>query len=368
MTKFYFLIICLFSFGFLSAQEELSKEEKERRERNIQAGNPFAKFGYKAKVATLSKGKYLEVHDLDSIVTIGTTRWHVDKNKIVGDIVIDSLNPDARPIGDVAGRWISPDPLSEEFPSWSPYNFVLNNPLSFIDPNGLYPYPVIIRSFHPSASFGGSKMGPGFGKDYSGDNRGFSTSSSKTARITHRVVADPQAGTVTYAGSGKNGTFSNESHHPYYSPKTDTPNGYVGSIETDKNSVSFITGYDGTNPIAIGPTPDIDIDAKLSLVQNGDILNVSGQVMGDNFPNTEAFISDPSGQRLFLGVDVRASGNDSSPTILFGPATENIMNINIQIKTNPENGNFMGVMQNGKLIKPEDWNKKFTNQNPNPTN
>lgn len=139
MRNYYFLILCLLSFGFLSAQEELSKEEKERRERNIQAGNPFAKFGYKAKVATLSKGKYLEVHDLDSIVTIGTTRWHVDKNKIVGDIVIDSLNPDARPIGDVAGRWISPDPLSEEFPSWSPYNFCFDNPLKFVDPDGRAP-------------------------------------------------------------------------------------------------------------------------------------------------------------------------------------------------------------------------------------
>lgn len=120
----------------MSAQEKLSKEEKERREKNIQAGNPFAKFGYKAKVATLSKGKYLEVHDLDSIVTIGTTRWHVDKNKIVGDIVIDSLNPDARPIGDVAGRWISMDPLSEEFSSWSPYNFVENGPITKVDPDG----------------------------------------------------------------------------------------------------------------------------------------------------------------------------------------------------------------------------------------
>ena len=139
MAKFYFLFICLFSFGLLSAQEELSKEEKERRERNIQAGNPFAKFGYKAKVATLSKGKYLEVHDLDSIVTIGTTRWHVDKNKIVGDIVIDSLNPDARPIGDVAGRWISPDPLSEEFPEWSPYTMTFNNPIKFVDPDGRAP-------------------------------------------------------------------------------------------------------------------------------------------------------------------------------------------------------------------------------------
>lgn len=139
MRNYYFLILCLFSFGVLSAQEELSKEEKERRERNIQAGNPFAKFGYKAKVATLSKGKYLEVHDLDSIVTIGTTRWHVDKNKIIGDVAIDSLNPDARPIGDVAGRWISMDPLSEEFSSWSPYSFVYNNPIKYTDPTGMAP-------------------------------------------------------------------------------------------------------------------------------------------------------------------------------------------------------------------------------------
>lgn len=139
ITKLLILIIFpLWGLGGF-AQEELSKEEKERRERNIQAGNPFAKFGYKAKVATLSKGKYLEVHDLDSIVTIGTTRWHVDKNKIVGDIAIDSLNPDARPIGDVAGRWISPDPLSEEFPEWSPYNFCFDNPIRYIDPTGLAP-------------------------------------------------------------------------------------------------------------------------------------------------------------------------------------------------------------------------------------
>ncbi|EKT4510911.1 hypothetical protein AAIP42_002648, partial [Flavobacterium psychrophilum] len=117
-------------------QEKLSKEEKARREKNIQAGNPFAKYGYKAKVATLSKGKYLEFHDLDSIVTIGTSRWHVDNKKIVGDIVMDSLNVDAQPIGDAPGMWMSPDPLSEEFPDYSPYNFCFNNPVKFVDPDG----------------------------------------------------------------------------------------------------------------------------------------------------------------------------------------------------------------------------------------
>ena len=140
MKKLIYLFVLLFSFCVSFSQEKLTKEEKARREKNIQAGNPFKQFGYKAKVATLSKGKYLEFHDLDSIVTIGTIRWHVNKNEIVGRIVQDSLNPDAQPIGDRAGRWISPDPLSEEFPSWSPYTMCYDNPVKYKDPDGRAAY------------------------------------------------------------------------------------------------------------------------------------------------------------------------------------------------------------------------------------
>jgi hypothetical protein len=87
----------------------------------------------------LSKGKYLEVHDQDSIVTIGRMRWHVENQQIVGRIVWDSLNPDAQPIGDIVGRWISPDPLSEEFTNWSPYNMCFDNPIKYVDPDGKAP-------------------------------------------------------------------------------------------------------------------------------------------------------------------------------------------------------------------------------------
>ncbi|MFM7017598.1 JAB-like toxin 1 domain-containing protein [Flavobacterium sp.] len=136
MIKYYFFILLFLSFSILSAQEKLTKEERVRREKNVKAGNPFVKYGCKAPVATLSKGKYLEVHDLDSIVIIGTTRWHVYKKIIVGEIMIDSLNLDAQPTGDVPGMWMSPDPLSEEYPSWNPYNYCFNNPVHFVDPDG----------------------------------------------------------------------------------------------------------------------------------------------------------------------------------------------------------------------------------------
>lgn len=44
-------------------------------------------------------------------------------------------DPDAQPYLDTAGRWFSPDPLIEEYSSWSPYHVVYNNPISNIDPD-----------------------------------------------------------------------------------------------------------------------------------------------------------------------------------------------------------------------------------------
>ena len=37
------------------------------------------------------------------------------------------------------GRWTSVDPLAASYPAWSPYNYVLNNPLGLVDPDGKAP-------------------------------------------------------------------------------------------------------------------------------------------------------------------------------------------------------------------------------------
>lgn len=120
----------------LKSRDNLTPEEAERRRKNIEAGNPFKKYGYYPKVATLSKGKYLEFHDKDSIVSIGSVRFNRKTKEIVEFREIDLSDPDAQPYLDTAGRWFSPDPLSEEYSSWSPYNMVMNNPIKNIDPDG----------------------------------------------------------------------------------------------------------------------------------------------------------------------------------------------------------------------------------------
>ena len=95
------------------------------------------------------------------------------------------------------------------------------------------------------------------------------------------------------------------------------------------------------------------------------MLTISVNAYGDDFPNTEMFVADPSGQTVFIGIDVRAAGNDKNPTILIGGATENIANPSVSIKIDSK-GNFVGIVQGDKTYSVNDWNERFKNANPNP--
>ena len=98
------------------------------------AQNPFAAYGYKPKMATLSNGRFDEFHDKDRIVEIGSVRFDTKTNKIVGRDETDTL--DSEMDVQTVSRFISIDPHAERYYSISPYVYCNNNPINYIDPDG----------------------------------------------------------------------------------------------------------------------------------------------------------------------------------------------------------------------------------------
>ena len=100
----------------------------------MNAQNPFARYGYKVKIATMSNGKFEEFHDASYIAEIGSIRFDTRTNKIVDFVKEDSIAFKTNP--HIVSRFVSIDPHAEKYYSISPYAYCANNPIKFIDPDG----------------------------------------------------------------------------------------------------------------------------------------------------------------------------------------------------------------------------------------
>ena len=264
----------------------------------------------------------------------------------------------ARMYDGAIGRFFTVDPHAHKMPFASPYAYCLNNPINMIDPDGRIPYPITIRGFAPFIVFG-------FG--FHGDGRGYSTG-NVSARVHQKINFDTDKTTInTSAWSSP----SSHSLNPNYK-KTATPSvNFTGDFTINQNGDNKKFGFGShvaeANPLTPPGSPNIDIFSNFSVTENkkAGTLNVSGSLTGDNFPSTEAFMTDPKGNNVFIGVGQIAAGVDANTgpfTELPGENSTNpITSFNITISTDKK-GNFTGVTEGKTTYSIADWNKRFTSQ------
>ena len=66
----------------------------------------------------------------------------MQKDDEIKDLEGSSYDFGARMYDPRLGRWLSIDPLAMKYPELSPYNFVANSPLQYVDPDGREIVPV----------------------------------------------------------------------------------------------------------------------------------------------------------------------------------------------------------------------------------
>ena len=111
--------------------------------------NPFEKYGYTPKVATLSQGQFNESFDNDTVVQMGSVLFNTKTKQIIAFVEYDTLYSEATLEPDIVSRWMSPDPLAAKAPGWSPYRFAFCNPIMFVDPDGKFEIPKALLAAYP---------------------------------------------------------------------------------------------------------------------------------------------------------------------------------------------------------------------------
>ena len=221
----------------------------------FEAPQPFKEYGHKVKVTTLSQGKYQEFFDTDTVTQIGSVVFNRLSNQITHFIEYDTVYSEATLEPEVISRWLQQDPLASERYDWSPYNFVRNNPILYVDPDGM------LDDYYDS-------YGNYLGSDGEGDNI--------------RLVADGQEQAVSGLLNGDQTTASNRA--------TARQSGNSAVITIDNEGIQSMLQSVGDNTLTSGNEHSMVL--LLDVYSDNPTITAAAGPTGNNEETTLEYVSD----------------------------------------------------------------------------
>jgi RHS repeat-associated protein len=281
------------------------------------------------------------------------------------------------------GKFLSVDPLTCNYPWYTPFQFAGNKVIVSIDLDGLEEYLVHQRSFAPWSTFGSVWGGilisqySSFFDNYTfkGDNRGFDLGEFASSRLRTVMTFDIVNQSVSIKKKicdisvlCENNNLKTELETKQ-APILFTIEGIKSGTKTEAKtfmsaSNPFLMSI-ANKPIVWGS--DIIIDNR---IQPKGYIEVTQSIYGKGFPAYESIIQDPKGNKVFLST----LSSPNSDKVIESLSNENNFAVRVatqfQFDTDCE-GNFIGTMRYriqsingyGEWIETtiSDWNLKTKN-------